>query len=59
MNDSAFVKALTPDELDLAVGGSKEMDAVRAEAQLFQTLSSMINEVMKNFGGALQAAARG
>ena len=31
----------------------------KAEAQVFQALSSAISEVMKNFGGALQTAARG
>ncbi len=35
------------------------MEESKAEAQIFQTLSSAISEVMKNFGGALQTAARG
>ena len=37
----------------------KAMEESKAEAQIFQTLSSAISEVMKNFGGALQTAARG
>jgi hypothetical protein len=46
--------ALTDIELDLIVGGA----ASKAEAQIQQTLSSMISEVIKNFGSALQTAAR-
>jgi hypothetical protein len=49
-------RALTDAELDCVAGGK---DDVKAESQIFQTLSSMISEVMKNFGGALQTAARG
>ena len=37
----------------------RAMEANKAEAQIFQALSSAISEVMKNFGGALQTAARG
>jgi hypothetical protein len=51
--NSSDHRALTNDELDRVVGGTK------AEAHISQTLSSMISEVMKNFGGALQTAARG
>lgn len=43
---------LDDDELASLSGGA-------AEAQIFQALSSAISEVMKNFGGALQTAARG
>jgi len=35
------------------------MEESKAEAQIFQALSSAISEVMKNFGGALNTAARG
>ena len=35
------------------------MEESKAEPQIFQTLSSAISEVMKNFGGALRTAARG
>ncbi len=35
------------------------MEDSKAEAQIFQALSSAISEVMKNFGGSLQTAARG
>jgi|SRR5262252_3777187 len=35
------------------------MEESKAEAQIFQALSSAISEVMKNFGGALQTASRG
>jgi hypothetical protein len=34
------------------------MEDVKAEAQIQQTLSSMVSDVIKNFGGAQQAAAR-
>jgi hypothetical protein len=37
----------------------RAMEASKAEAQIFQALSSAISEVMKNFGGALNTAARG
>jgi hypothetical protein len=46
-------RELTEAELSLVSGANK------AEAQIFQTLSSAISEVMKNFGGALNTAARG
>jgi hypothetical protein len=59
MIDSAFVKALTSEELDRVVGGANAMETLKAEAQIFQTLSSAVSEVLKNFGGALQTAARG
>jgi hypothetical protein len=45
-------QALNDSELNAVCGGAK------AEAQLVQTLSSMISDVMKNFGQALQTAAR-
>lgn len=35
------------------------MEESKAEAQIFQALSSAISEVMKNFGGSLNTAARG
>jgi hypothetical protein len=35
------------------------MEESKAEAQIFQALSSAVSEVMKNFGGALNTAARG
>lgn len=37
----------------------KAMEESKAEAQIFQALSSAVSEVMKNFGGALNTAARG
>jgi len=40
-------RELREDELELVNGG------------IFQALSSAISEVMKNFGGALNTAARG
>ena len=51
------VAELTEAEIDAVSGGS--MDDVKAEAQIQQMLSSMISEVIKNFGQALQSAARG
>ena len=45
-------QALNDSELNTVCGGAK------AEAQHMQTLSSMISDVMKNFGQALQTAAR-
>jgi len=37
----------------------RAMEENKAEAQIFQALSSAISEVMKNFGGALNTASRG
>ena len=51
INDAT--RELTEAELSLVSGADK------AEAQIFQALSSAISEVMKNFGGALNTAARG
>jgi hypothetical protein len=48
---NTFVE-LTDAQLDAVIGGA-------VQAQIFQTLSSAVSEVMKNFGGALQTAARG
>jgi hypothetical protein len=48
---------LTEDELSLVSGGA--VDEAKAEARIFQALSSAISEVMKNFGAALNTAARG
>jgi hypothetical protein len=45
---------LKDDELDAISGGD-----VKAESQIQQTLSTMVSDVIKNFGGAMQAAARG
>ena len=42
------------DELDAVSGGD-----FKAESQVQQALSSMVNDVIKNFGGAMQTAARG
>jgi len=53
INDTT-TRELTEAELSLVSGGAE-----KAEAQIFQALSSAISEVMKNFGGALQTAARG
>jgi len=44
---------LSDEELNTISGGS-----AKAESQIFQALSNAISEVMKNFGQALQAAAR-
>jgi hypothetical protein len=49
---------LTDDELGAVSGGDSAMESVKAESQIQQTLSSMVNDVIKNFGGALQSAAR-
>jgi hypothetical protein len=46
-------RALKDDELDAVSGGD-----FKAESQVQQTLSSMVNDVIKNFGGAMQTAAR-
>ena len=48
-------RELTGDELSIVSGGAE----AKAEAQIFQALSSAISEVMKNFGAALNTAARG
>lgn len=40
-------------------GVIEDADLVKSESQIFQTLASAVSEVMKNFGGALQSAARG
>jgi hypothetical protein len=48
IKDPTSIRALSLDEVN-AVGGG----------QIFQALSSAISEVMKNFGGALNTAARG
>jgi hypothetical protein len=52
-NGGPYAGAPTADLEKIASGDAK------AEAQVFQALSSAISEVMKNFGGALQTAARG
>ncbi len=54
-NDTKKTCELTEDELSLVSGGA----LAKVEAQIFQALSSAISEVMKNFGGALNTAARG
>ena len=46
-------------DADIAADQFRAMEANKAEAQIFQALSSAISEVMKNFGGALNTAARG
>jgi hypothetical protein len=46
-------------DADIGANQFKVMEESKAEAQIFQALSSAISEVMKNFGGALQTAARG
>jgi bacteriocin-like protein len=56
-NDSKPIRELTEDELSLVSGGAANDS--KAEAQIFQALSSAISDVMKNFGGALNTAARG
>lgn len=55
--DTVPTRELTEDELSLVSGGT--VNEAKAEAQIFQALSSAISEVMKNFGGALNTAARG
>ena len=35
------------------------MEDVKAESQIQQTLSSMVSDVIKNFGGSQNTAARG
>ena len=44
---------------DIQANQFQAMEESKAEAQIFQALSSAISEVMKNFGGSLQTAARG
>ena len=46
-------RALKDAELDAVSGGD-----LKAESQVQQALSSMVNDVIKNFGGAMQSAAR-
>ena len=57
-NDNKPARELTKDELSLVSGGAPNLEDVKAEAQIFQALSSAISEVMKNFGSALNTAAR-
>ena len=57
-NDTTPARELTEDELSLVSGGAPSVNEAKAEAQIFQALSSAISEVMKNFGGALNTAAR-
>jgi hypothetical protein len=54
--NASDLRELRIDELNAVAGGA---DDVKAEAQIFQALSSAISEVMKNFGSALNTAARG
>ena len=56
--DNTILRTLADTELDAINGGKDDINTVKAEAQLMQTLSSMISQVMKNFGDALQTAAR-
>lgn len=59
--NTTYVKAqemsdeLSLGTLDLVVGAAD----MKAESQVYQTLSSMVSDVIKNFGAALGAAARG
>jgi hypothetical protein len=53
--NTSDLRQLQIDELDAVAGGA---DDLKAEAQIFQALSSAISEVMKNFGSALNTAAR-
>jgi len=41
--------ALTDDALDAVSGGDRSMEAIKAESQIQQTLSSMVSDVLKNF----------
>ena len=43
---------LSDSELETVTGGSQD-------SQIVQTLANAVSDVMKNFGGALQAVARG
>jgi len=58
-NDTTPARELTEDELSLVSGGAPSVNEAKAEAQIFQALSSAVSEVMKNFGGALNTTARG
>jgi bacteriocin-like protein len=58
INDTKPTRELTEDELSLVSGGAPSVSEVKAEAQIFQALSSAISEVIKNIGGALNTAAR-
>ena len=57
IDDAKPAPELTEDELSLVSGGA--VNEAKAEAQIFQALSSAVSEVMKNLGGALNTAARG
>jgi hypothetical protein len=46
-------------DADIAANQFKAMEDNKVEAQIFQAVSSAVSEVMKNFGGALNTAARG
>ena len=46
-------------DADIGANQFKAMEESKAEAQIFQALSSAISEVMKNFGSSLNTAARG
>jgi len=46
-------------DADIGAQQFQAMEQSKAEAQIFQALSSAISEVMKNFGGSLNTAARG
>jgi hypothetical protein len=46
-------------DAEIASNQFKAMEESKAEAPIFQALSSAVSEVMKNFGGALNTAARG
>jgi len=54
--NTSDLRELQTDDLDAVAGGAEDL---KAEVQIFQALSSAISEVMKNFGGALNTAARG
>ena len=46
-------------DADIAANQFKAMEDNKVEAQIFQAVASAVSEVMKNFGGALNTAARG
>ena len=66
-----FLETLDPAELELFAeiierangadveGYSASMTQLKGEAMTFQMLSSSVSDVMKNFGQALNTAARG
>ena len=54
---SSEVRPLKEEELEAVAGGTPDQSQIQAESQIQSVLSSMVNDVIKNFGGALKSAA--